>query len=74
MNTRKTALNSLVEFESPSQSEMKPYHSPQLTEWGDLQELTRGSTGTTFDLDGFNTSGLPVRPQPVDPNFPFLKP
>jgi hypothetical protein len=50
---------------------IKSYHTPQLTEWGDLQELTRGGGPENFDdLDfTFQTSGV-IHTGPKPPAHP----
>jgi len=52
----------------------KTYHSPFLFDWGNLQELTKGSGGDYVDGDftaSSNISGQRFRPRP-DPNNPNL--
>ena len=37
----------------PEQSvERKPYHSPELVEYGELRNLTLGGSGGTGDIEG----------------------
>lgn len=75
MVKQKLAEYPLVLAESQDQVETKIYHAPQLTEWGNLQELTRGDNGIYFDQHGAGTTSNPLgRPIPVDPNNPRLPP
>jgi hypothetical protein len=50
---------------------IKPYHTPQLTEWGDVQELTRGGGPDNFDDFDFTyqTSGV-IHTGPQPPSHP----
>jgi hypothetical protein len=44
---------------------LKPYHNPQLTEWGDLQDLTRGGSGEELDFGEFVGSYTPLKRPPL---------
>lgn len=71
MDIQRIEITHPEENESPIQSRAKIYHSPQLIEWGNLQELTRSGSG--LDLDSLNSTASNVfgKPIPVDPNNPW---
>ncbi len=63
MNTRKISIK------------YKIYHKPSLTEWGNLQETTKGAAGANLDMATFNASPLSGRPVPnnLNPLTPPIK-
>ena len=66
--------NMLNNLGSDKQTGLKPYHVPQLTEWGELQELTRGGAGALLDSKSFaasNVHGSPIRPGALGSNSNF---
>ncbi len=69
MDNRNTTKNLVAELNS----KIKIYHTPQLIEWGDLQDMTRGFGGTGID-GALGSNFQPLGPQPVDPNNPWPLP
>jgi hypothetical protein len=57
-------MNSHVEKRPPTQLKTKTYHRPQLMEWGNLQELSRGGSTPYVDQHGAGTTSNPLGAPP----------
>ena len=62
MNKQMNIIIPSGKYTPSGNSEMKIYHKPQLTEWGTLQEVTRGGKGAVFDSHSFAASDVHGRP------------
>ena len=77
MKTSDTGFNSTERTKIENWLNEKKYHTPQLNEWGTLENLTKGSqNGYYADKQvGSGTQWPTGRPQPLDPNhFPGSTP
>jgi hypothetical protein len=76
MNGHEIINNPAEDKESPVQLETKTYHTPQLREWGDLQQITKGSTTPVNDQEGVGASstGFGKRKPDDYPLPPFPNP
>ena len=51
-------------YTKPALVDRRTYHKPLLIEWGNLQDITRGGSGTQHDSYSDAASNIHARPQP----------
>lgn len=74
MNKQGFSVNLPKEPEYQERLEMKAYHAPLLTEWGNLPGLTKGGQGNLFDSHGINASNIHAKFIPTNTVNPIFDP